>query len=203
MRTFSISGCLLASAMVLAGCGGQPSRISLPTIDAKGAEKAIGQFDTNGDGVLDEGEIEKAPSLKASLARIDLDGDRKIDASEINARITAWRDSKVGLMPVMIRLNSGGNPIAGADVTLVPEAFLGDAIKTARGTTDQNGMAVMQISDQPDQRGVHPGFYRIEVSKKPSGSETIPSRYNTETGLGLEVEPASPTSRDASFNLSL
>lgn len=202
MRKVALVGCVW-SGVLLAGCGGRPSRLAVADIDSGAAEAAIAEFDANGDGVLDEGEIEKVPPLKASLSRIDTSGDRKIDEQEIDARITAWRDSKVGLMPVVIRLQSGGGPIPDADVTLVPEKFLGEAIEPAKGKTDQDGVAVMQISDERDERGVRPGFYRIQVSKQPSGSETIPARYNTETQLGLEVEPIAPDSRDATFTLSL
>jgi hypothetical protein len=44
----------------------------------------------------------------------------------------------------------------------------------------------------PRQRGVQPGLYRVEVSKMVDGKETIPSKYNTETTLGVEVAQGSP-----------
>ena len=83
-----------------------------------------------------------------------------------------------------------------------PEPFLGDEIKAARGTTNQHGVAVMEISSELNERGVHSGFYRIRVSKKSAATEQIPARYNEQTQLGIEVEPVSPESRDASFNLA-
>jgi hypothetical protein len=39
---------------------------------------------------------------------------------------------------------------------------------------------------------VQPGLYRVEVSKMVNGKETIPSKYNTETTLGVEVAQESP-----------
>jgi hypothetical protein len=187
--------------LLIAGCSRAPSRIVPPTVDPTASDKAIEQCDQNGDGVLDDKELSKAPSLKSAMARIDKNGDRNIDAAEIAARFAAWEESKVGLMPVTIRLSIQGKPVTEADVTLLPEPFLGDAFKPARGKSNQHGVAVMQISELPDERGVSSGFYRIEVSKKSNGVETIPAKYNAQTQLGLEVEPASPESRDASFNL--
>ncbi|MCC7474681.1 MAG: hypothetical protein IT425_04755 [Pirellulales bacterium] len=204
MRMMERSSWLVLAALFAIGCSSRPSRIEPPAIDSGAAEAAVEQFDTNGDKVLDENELGSVPPLKAALARIDQNGDRKVNASEIEARIKAWKDARIGLMPMTIRLNSNSSPLAGAEVTLMPEKFLGDHLKMARGTTNQHGVAVMEISNKRDERGVASGFYRISVSKKSgSGTESIPARYNTQTQLGLEVEPLSPESRDASFNLAL
>ncbi len=86
---------------------------------------------------------------------------------------------------LFVRLD--GRPLRDAQVTLVPESFLGDAVKSAHGISDENGMVRPRISDKPDEAGLHPGFYRVEVSKKVGAKETIPPRYNEHTVLGLEA----------------
>jgi len=42
-------------------------------------------------------------------------------------------------------------------------------------------------TEQKNSRGVGLGLYRVRISKKVDGQETIPARYNTETELGVEV----------------
>ena len=44
------------------------------------------------------------------------------------------------------------------------------------------------VSAQPNMPGgLQTGFYRIHVSKKVNGQETIPAHYNTETTLGHQI----------------
>jgi hypothetical protein len=93
-------------------------------------------------------------------------------------------------MRLTAKVRQNGQPISDAEVTFVPEQFLGDALRPAMGKTDSSGMTGMQISPEPDEAGVQLGFYRIQVSKKgPNGKETIPAKYNTESESGVEVYP--------------
>jgi hypothetical protein len=79
--------------------------------------------------------------------------------------------------------------LEGATVTLIPEKFLGDAVKPASGVTDGLGVANLATAGA-EVPGVACGMYRVEVSKKNAvGRETIPTRYNQETILGVEVGP--------------
>ena len=41
-----------------------------------------------------------------------------------------------------------------------------------------------ELKDYP---GIYVGLYRVRISKKVDGKETIPARYNTKTELGREV----------------
>lgn len=193
-----LTACLLAG---LIGCSGGPKRISLPTIPSDASQVAMEQYDLNHDGTVAAEELDGAPSLRASLAQIDLNRDSKIDAAEIDARIAAWRDSRVGLIPMTIRVSFRSQPLSNAEVTIIPEAFLGEGLKPARGVTNQDGVAVMQISKEPHERGVQSGFYRVQISKKNGETESLPTRYNSTSQLGIEVEPTSPSSRDVSFAL--
>jgi hypothetical protein len=189
-------------AMLLAcGCwpGAQP-RVYPDKPDARAGQRAIELYDANKDGFLDATELDKSPGLKAAMDQIDLSKCGKISAADISARIQAWADSKLGRMGVSCVVKHNGRPLDGATVKLVPEPFLGDNFETAEGTTDEHGMARMRVAAS-SQRGISPGFYRVEVTK---AKEAIPSKYNTETSLGQEVanDAAGLNNGVATFNLN-
>ncbi len=172
---------------VLAGFGcwdRGPSRVYPPGIDSAAASKALQEFDTNKDGFIDGAELDKVPGLKAALKEVDTNKDGKISADEINARIGAWKDSKLGRMPVSCRVTHNGQPLAGATVSFEPEKFLGDQLTVGSGTTNAAGMAKITAVWKEGLPGVGPGFYRVKVTKT---GENIPAKYNTETTLGQEV----------------
>jgi hypothetical protein len=195
-------GVLLAglSALACGGCNKRPSRVTPDSIAGDAAKKAIELYDTNLDGFLDAAELEKAPGLKAGVAQIKgLSGpnqdpnvlakeiqNAKISAEEIQVRIDAWKKSKDGRLPVSCSVTHNGQPLAGATVTAVPEEFLGGALKPATATTDEFGNA--RLSSAPsgsgDVPGMSPGYYRLQITK---AGENIPSKYNSQTTLGMEV----------------
>lgn len=165
----------------------RPPRLYPPAIDANAASnKAIEQYDANKDGVIDGKELEASPGLMAALAQIDTSGKKAIKAAMVAARIKAWQDSKLGRMSIGCTVLHNGKPLAGADVKFVPETFLGEALKTATGRTDQNGVAMISIplTGRQDPPGVAPGLYRVEITK---AGENIPAKYNTQTVFGQEV----------------
>ena len=102
----------------------------------------------------------------------------------------------------MASVRLDGRPLAGAEVSLVPESFMGDKTETAKGTTNEQGMARMRISTQPEGMGVRPGFYRICVSKLNGGKELLPKRYSEGTELGIEVVSDIFETRNPTLNLS-
>jgi hypothetical protein len=80
-----------------------------------------------------------------------------------------------------------GKPLSEAEITLVPETFMGSAVKSAKSMTDAGGACTCRIegSQYP---GIHPGIFRIMISKKDaSGKEIVPAKFNTETTLGIEA----------------
>ncbi|MHC4176651.1 MAG: EF-hand domain-containing protein [Planctomycetota bacterium] len=186
-------GVVVAWAGVLAawGCSRGPTRVKPPGIDADAAgEQALQQYDTNKDGFIAGAELDKAPALKASMKNLDTNSDGKVSAEEITARIETWQRDKVGKTSLMVTVRRMGRPLPGATVRFVPEKFLGKEVLTAVGETLDDGTADRSVPDDPEYPnlpGVHCGLFRVEISKKVNGKETIPAIYNTQTILGQEV----------------
>ena len=181
---------LVVLSILLSGCS---PRLTTPAVDSAASEAAITEYDGDGDGAIGGQELTQVPALKSALQQIDSNGDGQITADEIKARIGAWRDSRIALTQLLLSVRLDGRPLPGAQVTIVPEKFLGPAVKPAQGKTDERGMVNLKISDERDESGVHLGFYRIEVSKKSGEKETIPERYNSQSILGIEVAPDNPS----------
>src|SRR4051812_25078297 len=195
--------------VVTAACQRGPVTAKQPSIDPATAGKlAMEQYDTNGDGKVAGEELEKAPSLKAALPRLDTNGDGAVSADEVAARVNAWKEMKTGMTSVGCHVTFNGLPVEGAKVTLEPEKFLGDEIKTAYGTTDQFGATSLSIpkDQRPDPKlpgGAHFGLYKVRISKVVNGKETIPARYNTETVLGQEVSYDDPGMKSNNIHYEL
>jgi len=85
----------------------------------------------------------------------------------------------------VLTILAGGAPLEGATVVLDPEEFLGPNVQPATGVTDAGGLVMPTMEVGPgDPPGVAPGFYLVRVTKE---GLDIPSMYNTETVLGVEV----------------
>ena len=170
------------------GCSKGPTRVKPPGIDAAEAgQLALKEYDTNGDGVIDAAELNKAPALKASIKNLDANKDGKVSGQEITARIEDWQEKKVGKMSLMVKVTRRGQPLPGATVRFVPEEFLGDEVKTAEGVTDAEGFANLNVPPDPSQPnlpGMHCGLYRVEITRQ---GDKIPAIYNTQTIFGQEV----------------
>jgi hypothetical protein len=162
-----------------------PRRVYPPWIDAEEAGKeAIKMFDADKDGKISGDELWKCPGLKAAMTTVDPGGTGEVTAAMITDRIKAWQASKLGRMSLRCMITRNGEALTGAEVKFVPEKFLGDEMKTATGTTDQNGVAMLSIPVDKGPPGVPPGFYRVEITK---AGEKIPTKYNTDTVFGQEV----------------
>ena len=199
---------LIGSCCWLVGCSSAPSRVTAPGISGSAAGDAMTKYDKNSDGGLDDEELKAVPALSkdcgtgdanvtGAKSRFDKNSDGKISADEISTRIGEWEASKVGLLQFSMQLTLDGRPLDGATVTLVPEEFLGPAIKPATGTTDSSGRvdAVIAASDlqanEAGLSGMRVGAYKIQVTHP---SIKIPAKYNTETTIGVEVAPDDPDS---------
>ena len=175
------------------GCGGGPDAIALPDFDpSDAAERAMELYDTNKDGYVAGDELAKAPGLNAALKTLDTDGDGKVSETEVADRVRAWINMSIGLMTFSCDVLLDGRPLEGATVTFEPEAFLGDAIQAAVGTTALGGRARPKIPKEnrpsPDSPpGVQAGLYKVKITLPAAAGKQIPAKYNEETILGQEV----------------
>jgi hypothetical protein len=208
-KTLSFGVLVAGVAAVFAGCNFGPSAVRPPAIDpSRAGSEAIVSYDSNHDGVILGGELEHAPAIKAALARLDTNGDGGVSADEVAARVKAWKDMQSGMTSVRMHLTLDGQPLVGAKVTLQPEAFLGNEIKVATGTTTQFGDVSPTIApeDRPAPNlpgGAHFGLYKVIVSSVVNGKEIIPTRYNSETTLGQEVSYDDPGMKSNNITFAL
>ena len=187
---------LLLLTSLFLGCGGKPS-VAPPKFNANAsADKAMELFDSDGDGILNESELEASPGLKAGLGTIDDDGDGKISREEIKSRVDKFVESKTGALPVEFRFSKGGKPIVDAEVVFDPEPFLEGVIEPATGKTDGRGMGTLRCSAVPI--GVQQGFYRVRIT-----DGKLPAKYNTETELGADVSGNSQANQIGIYEFKL
>ena len=172
------------------GCSGRPARVDAPGISAgAAASEAIKTYDKDGDGAIGGAELDAVPAIKYALARIDKDGDGKASEAEIQGRIEAWQETKVGMMSYNCTVNfttarsPQPQPLEGATVVYEPEPFLGENVKQAEGKTGPSGGASIAIPGG-DLPGAHCGLYKVRITHD---KYTIPDKYNTNTILGDEV----------------
>ena len=190
-RSLNVHIGLLLAVLLLTGCFG-PERIAPPEwAPEEMADSAMELNDANSDGELDEEELEKAPGLRAALDRAgqesaDNDGSKSLSRDEIRDRIQIFEDSQRGLQKVGLTILLDRKPLGGASVTLEPEGFLSGTIDSVTGVTRQNGKVRPEIT-MGQISGIQPGLYRVKVTHP---EKQIPSKYNEETTLGVDLSPA-------------
>jgi hypothetical protein len=181
----------------LLGCSGSPDAFEAPTVDvASAAERAMELYDTDKDGALNEPELAKCPGLLSKRAGYDADGDGSLQQSEIEAGLGKLFKHGTGGTQLNCLVLYKGRPLAGAEVVLEPEPYLGDEVQTARGTTNGSGATQLGIpaeylpSHLQRLKAVHYGTFKVRITHP---TIAIPAKYNTETELGYETEPGNPT----------
>jgi hypothetical protein len=159
----------------------------LPRFDAKAvAAAAMAEYDKNNDGTLDAKELANCPGLKSLAYKLSK---QSLTADDVTARFsdsTRYPD-QLFEFPCIIWLD--GRHLADAEVTLVPEKFMGEGRKAAKGTSDSTGAVRTFKVDGLAKPGVPPGVYRLQVSKAGSAGDMVPAKFNAETTLGCEVGP--------------
>lgn len=196
----------LAASFSLFGCSRRPAAVRPPDIAAgEAAAAAIAQFDRDADQHLGAAEAEPCPGLTARFSAYDTDGDQRISREELRDAVSSWLAEGTGVMRVGCMVKLDGKPLSGATIVLQPESFLGDALRPARGVTNEHGQSNLSIdpASLPDSqqrvRGVQPGLYRVQITH---GAVAIPDRYNVATTLGQEVSRAGIGPEGVTFELS-
>lgn len=196
-------------ALTCSSCSFGPKAVRQPSINAGSAgSKAMEIYDKNSDGVVSGDELERAPSLKAALSRLDTNGDKGVSADEVAERVNAWKAMQSGMTGVHMHITMDGRPLSDAIVTLEPEEFLGGEVKKAFATSTQTGDVSPTIpkEERPDPTlpgGANFGLYKVRISKMVNGKETIPAKYNTETILGQEISYDDPGMKSNNITFAL
>lgn len=186
----------LLATLVLTGCSRGPAAVPPPDIDPDdAAQQAIALYDANQDGALSKEELAKCPAMLSKLAVYDQNANGSLEEVEIAKRLTELLSAEIALTRLQCRVTFRGRPLRGATVSLEPEAYLGDEVKTATGVTDERGVAAPSIpkENMPEnlQRMafVHCGVFKVRISHP---TVKLPARYNTATELGYETEVGNP-----------
>ncbi len=185
-----------ASFLLLSlGCSGGPKPVDPVDVDSSSAAaQALELYDANGDGSLDDSELGAVPGIRDAKSFYDKDGDGLVSGDEIVARLDSWNEQGLGFRQLTIFITLDGKPLDGATVKLIPEPYLGDAVKPASGKTFSDGSVSVSVEpeDLPaalksrgkNYYGVTGGTYKIELS---APSKKIPEKFSTATTLGVEV----------------
>lgn len=195
MNTHLLSSLIVVALLISLGCSAGPKRVGAVDVDpADAAAAAISTYDSNDDGSLDEEELVAVPGILMAKQHYDKDANGQVSAEEIEARLKQWSEQGLGFRPLTIFIALDGKPLDGAEVRLIPEAYLGEAVKPATGKTISDGSAAVSVSqtDLPEALkarkknfyGVTGGTYKIELT---SATRQLPPKFNTETTLGVEV----------------
>jgi hypothetical protein len=201
-----ILGLVAIVLTLLSGCSGKPGALHPPSVNpAKASHAAVHDFDRNGDGTLSKEEWSASPELSAVAAQYDSNHDGTLDVDEIRGGIEIWQENAVGprQMPFTVKLD--GRPLTGATVKLVPASFFGPEMKGAscESGAGGGGMLAMAREDMPknapEMALVQPGLYRVEISHP---TLKVPTRYNTETTLGIEVTSGNPGPQGVHWSLN-
>ena len=191
MRVF-----LLLIVCSSAGCWrSEPKNLEPAQLDPiAAAQSAMAEYDSDQNGKISGSELSNCPGLKAAIPKTDSNRDGALSEGEIVARLQFFVDSQAALRNFPLTVTVNRQPVDGLSVTLKPETFLTPAIEPAVGMTNHLGIVYPMIEfDDPEIvkqgiSGVRPGMYRVEISMKDaSGKESIPSKYNSESQLGVEV----------------
>ncbi|MCA9188039.1 MAG: hypothetical protein R3E01_09095 [Pirellulaceae bacterium] len=145
----------------LCGCGGSYEVIKFEP--AQAAEVALQTYDKNGDGKLDSKEVVESPALQSSLAKLDTNRDKAIDAGEIQARFEAYK-SQSELVGSTVTVTQKRQPLMAATVKIESEPFMGTDLPVQEGTSASDGSVSLSSSSEKMSGLFAPGFYRITIS---------------------------------------
>ena len=177
--------------VVIAGCSDVPKAPPRFQIDPRqAAAAAMKLYDKNGDGTLDAKELKASPPLLELLKNLQSRSPGHPDcltAEDVSGRLNEWLKAPTILVPGTAMVYLDDKLLEGATVTYEPEPFLGPSYHCHQGQTNAVGMARLDPEIEQYPGSIYVGLYRVRISKKVNGRETLPARYNTESELGREV----------------
>jgi hypothetical protein len=155
-----------ALVVLLASCTGGPATVTVPEIDpAAAAQAAIAEYDKNADQALSADEIKESA---LTLQRWDADANGSISQQEIEQRLTKYVDHGTAMAGVHAYVMQGGRPLEGAEITLLPEEFLGDTVHPAYGKTGSGGGTALSVAQEfrlrPELQAVEIGLYQVQIT---------------------------------------
>jgi hypothetical protein len=163
------------------------------------ARAAVQRYDRNSNGTIEGSELTACPALKSALSQIDTNGDQRLSAEELRARVALYAGCASGLVRTVCVVRLDGAPLPGAVVTFTPEPSMAGPLRPATATTDGDGRCHRFAVDGTTYPGLAAGLYTIAVHKE---GVRIPARYNRETTLGREVVE-NPRAAEVRIELSL
>lgn len=185
----ALGGLALVSLVVTAGgCGGMNSPKSENYDAATATAKALETYDQNSDGQLSAAELKACPALAGGMRRIDRNGDGALSAEELQARMQslAGQSDFIGLA---LRVTAQGRPLVGAQLTMTPEPFMGDALQAYSGTTVEGGGCPLK-GDNRMVPGIPIGFYRVQIVQADQGINEVRGREVADDTTGNRLSIA-------------
>ena len=175
---------LIAVCLCAVGCGGAGfGKLSRNDPETAAAE-AMELYDGNSDGMLTADELQKSPPLAAAARRIDRNGDGAVAKDEIQTRMQELEEH-ARYYGLDVHITSKGRALIGAELTLIPEPFMGDGYPTYSGKVAEGGACVL-TSDGKQLPGVPAGFYQAKI---------IHSGQQIDAIRGVEISDDTTSSR--------
>lgn len=169
------------------GCGGSGSSTIAP-LGPQNAQKAMEAYDKDGNGSLSVEELKQSPPLLSSATRIDADHNGAISLVELTTRMEGVAAGAL-YIGLSVRVTENGRPVEGAQLTLIPEPFMGDAYPKFSGTSGPGGYCPTK-SDGAELLGAPAGWYRAEVTKPGAAAPVVKGLEIASDTTGNRVEIA-------------
>jgi len=151
----------VAVLLVCQGCGNAAKSQLRTSSPAEAAAAVMVLYDANKDGKVDDKELEASPALVDGLPRIDKNRDHAIDAAEMQARFEA-HDKMSDVVGFDVSVTAKGRLVIGADVTFIPEPFMGEGKQSYVGRTNKGGAAHVH-GQNVELVGVPTGYYTVRL----------------------------------------
>ena len=175
-----------AAAALASGCSSRPAPQWPELVPGDVAKRAMDEYDKNHDGKIDAEELKASPALLEAMATMDVNHEGSLTEAKIAERVRKWLKGGTIVFNPLVSVSLDGQPLSGATVAFEPETFMGPAYKPTSAVTDAAGTC-LPPGDDPKFPGLHVGLYRVRISKKVNGQETLPARYNASTELAREI----------------